>query len=225
MTNTYNTGNPIGSTDPRDLYDNASNFDEGMNTNSPTFTDRLGVLRKSWSGMEAEFDAAQAGRQTEFDAFLAASGYVSLGNYAAGINFTAYNQYVAFGGFFYRPASSTVPFTTTGTWVGGDEGLFVLMSEDAALRQDLATSTGAELVGFGVGATVAEALKTSTGRRGGGFMYKTRHLTPSATGCRTMLSLSRRQLILPRPRVFGKSAWGKSTKLAPLCSSPRASTS
>lgn len=164
MTNTYNTGNPLGSTDPRDLYDNASNFDEGMNANSPAFTDRLGVLRKSWSGMEAEFDAAQAGRQAEFDAFLVASGYVSLGNYAAGLNFTAYNQYMARDGFFYRPAPSTVPFTTTGTWVGGDEDLFVLMPEDAVLRQDLASTDpakGAALVAWARQDPLAQVEKVS----------------------------------------------------------------
>lgn len=152
MTNTYNTGNSLGSTDPRDLYDNASNFDEGMNRSGPTFTDRLGNLRKTWNGMETEFDLDQAGRVAEFQAFLVASGYVSLGNYAAGLNFTAYNQYMARDGFFYRPAPSSVPFTTTGTWAGGDEALFVLMSEDAVLRQDLLNtadpSKNSELVGF-----------------------------------------------------------------------------
>lgn len=149
MTNTYNTGNPLGSTDPRDLYDNASNFDEGMNSSSPAFTDRLGQLRKTWNGMETEFGLAQAGRVAEFQAFLVASGYVSLGNYAAGINFTAYNQYLARDGFFYRPAPSTIPFTTTGTWAGGDEDLFVLMSEDAVLRQDLNNpAQGAKIVAW-----------------------------------------------------------------------------
>lgn len=141
MSNTYNTGNPLGSTDPRDLFDNASNFDDGMNAVSPSFTDRLGVLRKTWSGMESEFDTAQAGREAEFQQFLVDSGFVSLGNYTAGLNFTAYNQYMARDGFFYRPAPSTVPFTTTGTWVGGDEDLFVLLSADDVLRQDLSDDT------------------------------------------------------------------------------------
>lgn len=141
MTNTYNTGNPLGSTDARDLYDNASNMDEGMNSATPSFTDRLGVIRKTWNGLETEFDLAQAGRETEFQDFLLSSGFVSLGNYAAGINFTLYNQYMARAGFFYRPAPSSIPFTTTGTWVGGDENLFVLLSPDDVLRQDLADAT------------------------------------------------------------------------------------
>ena len=44
---TYNTGNPIGSTDPRDLYDNAENFDSAMHTPEMTWTDRLGNARQS----------------------------------------------------------------------------------------------------------------------------------------------------------------------------------
>ena len=137
MTNTYNTGNALGSTDPRDLLDNASNLDEGMNSALPTFTDRLGVSRDTWVGMQNSFALAQSGREAEFQQFLTDSGFVSLGNYAPGLNFTAYHQYMARDGFFYRPAPSSIPFTTTGTWVGGDEDLFNLFSADDVLRQDL----------------------------------------------------------------------------------------
>ena len=151
MTNTYNTGNPLGSTDPRDLYDNASNFDDGMNTTSPSFEDRKGVLRKTWKGMEVEFNLAQSGRQADFLQFLDDSSFVPLGNYTAGMNFTLYNQYMARGGFFYRPAASSIPFTTTGTWTGADENLFALFSTDDVLRQDISDDTdpvkGAAIVG------------------------------------------------------------------------------
>lgn len=162
MTNTYNTGNALGSTDPRDLLDNASNLDDGMNSALPTFTDRLGVSRDTWAGQQnsfnlaqsgraAQFDAAQSAQAAEFVASLEASGFVSLGDYAAGLNFTLYNQYMARDGFFYRPAPSSIPFTTTGTWVGGDVDLFNLFSADDVLRQDLADATdpskGAGMVG------------------------------------------------------------------------------
>lgn len=43
---TYNTGNPIGSTDARDLLDNAQALDEAINSTAATFTDRLGNVRK-----------------------------------------------------------------------------------------------------------------------------------------------------------------------------------
>lgn len=42
---TYNTGNPLGSADPRDLYDNAENFDSAVNKTSGTWKDRLGRTR------------------------------------------------------------------------------------------------------------------------------------------------------------------------------------
>lgn len=152
MANTYNTGNPVGSTDPRDLKDNASNLDDLLNGPNAFYPSRLGVQKQSWADMQNAFALAQAGREVEFQQFLVDSGFVSLGNYTAGINFTAYNQYMARDGFFYRPAPSSVPFTTTGTWVGGDEDLFVLLSADDVLRQDLADVTvsgnGAGLVAF-----------------------------------------------------------------------------
>ncbi|WVM88007.1 hypothetical protein UMZ34_16835 [Halopseudomonas pachastrellae] len=50
----YNTGNPLGSTDPRDLIDNAGNLDEAVNSGADTWTDRFGVERLSLAGLEGE---------------------------------------------------------------------------------------------------------------------------------------------------------------------------
>lgn len=47
MSTRYNTGNPIESTDVRDMSDNAKNFDEFSVSTQPTFSDRLGVERKT----------------------------------------------------------------------------------------------------------------------------------------------------------------------------------
>lgn len=49
---TYNTGNPLGSSDPKDLYDNAQNLDTAVNSTDLTFNDRLGVQRKTYAGLE-----------------------------------------------------------------------------------------------------------------------------------------------------------------------------
>ncbi|AVL70874.1 hypothetical protein CEQ07_05250 [Oligella urethralis] len=50
---TYKTGNKLGSTDPKDLYDNAENLDEALNNRTSDYwTDRLGVKRQTWSGIE-----------------------------------------------------------------------------------------------------------------------------------------------------------------------------
>lgn len=174
MTNTYNTGNPVGSTNPKDLLDNASNFDEALNSTSPTFTDRRGVLRDTWKGQEDQFNLAQANRQAAFLAFLADSGFVPLGNYASGLEFTSYNQYMAYGGFFYRPAPSTVPFTTSGTWAGADEDLFVIFSVDDALRQDLASNDSDK------GATLITFMGQDLASRLGKVAYVTDFATPQA---------------------------------------------
>src|SRR5690554_1096524 len=103
---TYRTGNAIGSADPRDLYDNAENLDELVNSQDKAeHPDRLGVPRKTWHGMEEEFDGdqarregefvdAQADKQQRFNALLAASGYVFLADYAAGIVVEEYNQVI-----------------------------------------------------------------------------------------------------------------------------------
>jgi hypothetical protein len=68
---TYNTGNPIGSTDARDLYDNAENLDHAVNTELPEFVDRLGVTRKSLAGIQSEADAVVSGIQSDGSAVVA----------------------------------------------------------------------------------------------------------------------------------------------------------
>ena len=50
MSTRYNTGNPIESTDVRDMSDNAKNFDEFSNSTSETFTDRFGRGRLTVEG-------------------------------------------------------------------------------------------------------------------------------------------------------------------------------
>ncbi|AOY88662.1 hypothetical protein BKP64_11030 [Marinobacter salinus] len=123
----YNTGNPVGSADPRDLYDNAENTDVWVLSKEKEMApDRLGVQRKTWHGMEKAFDD-----------FLASSGYQNMGTYGAGIEFTAYNQTVFVGGTAWRLAASTgLPYTTTGA--GMPEGGAFVDIGDAVLRQELA---------------------------------------------------------------------------------------
>lgn len=47
----FNTGNPVGSSDPRDLYDNAETLDQAVNAEADTFQDRLGKSRLTWAGI------------------------------------------------------------------------------------------------------------------------------------------------------------------------------
>lgn len=53
---TYKTKNPLGSAAVKDLYDNAENVDKFVNDRTKEeLEDRLGVLRKTWHGMEMIF--------------------------------------------------------------------------------------------------------------------------------------------------------------------------
>lgn len=170
----YNTGNPVepsGSSDPRDLFDNAANLDKAVNGDAATWQDRKNRTRKSWTGMEQAFDAGQVERQSQFDGdqverdarFLAAQGdraerfeslmlsttYQPLGPYAAGLTFTERNQYLEKDGAYFRPApGAEIPFTTTGSWAA-DSAKLTPMGDDV-LRNDLASASdplrGASLV-------------------------------------------------------------------------------
>lgn len=50
---TYNTGNPLGSSAAKDLYDNAQNLDKAVNDrDNNIWIDRFGVSRRTWHGLE-----------------------------------------------------------------------------------------------------------------------------------------------------------------------------
>lgn len=138
MTNTYDTsGQPLGSTSAKVLYNNASNFDEGVNSPGPSFTDRFGLRRETWRGM-----------QTKVEDFIAGMGFVFIGDYAAGLTFTNRGQYTVRLGIAYHPNSaSPIPYTTTGVWAT-DEVNFVAFNADTVLRSDLAQNDGGINVGF-----------------------------------------------------------------------------
>lgn len=132
MANTYDTSMfPLGSTEVKVLFNNASNADEAVNDlNSPSWVDRFGNLRKTWHGIEQ--DAANA---------LIAGGFEFIGDYDAPgeLTFTRANQVMSKSGEYWRPAASlTLPYTTVNNWVI-DQPKFV-STGDASLRQALAST-------------------------------------------------------------------------------------
>lgn len=168
-----NTGNPLGSKAFLDFEDNVRNLDQAVNSNELSWRDRLGRDRKSFEGMEREFSADQSRRESEFDAdqavrenefesaqnsrevrfndFIAASGYQFLGDYAAGLEFTEYNQLIrdANGEFWRLSGQVDLPYVTTGA--GIPEGDALVPMGDAVLRQNLANPLiGAALAARGV---------------------------------------------------------------------------
>lgn len=155
MTNTYLTGNPLGSSAPKDLSDNSSNFDEFMNSTAPSALDRFNRTRQTWAG--AEYELQQ---------FLINSGYEPVHlTYVDGspLVVSRPTQLIDRAGASYRVKTpATFPVTLSGTWAT-DLPLLVDVA-DLALRQELALPTGGGLVGYSAGqayasGTVGAALK------------------------------------------------------------------
>lgn len=82
---TYNTGNPLGasgSADPRDLYDNSENLDVAVNTQSKeSWTDRFGVERKTWYGIERSMEKLLIAGGQIFDSEATGRSAVEDGSY------------------------------------------------------------------------------------------------------------------------------------------------
>lgn len=135
----YNTGNavePNGSSDPRDLYDNSANLDLALNGAAVSWTDRTGKSRKSFAGMEADFQTV-----------LANTGYIYVGPYATGLVLTLPNQIFDRAGEFWKVKPGVaLPLTLTGTWATDQNN--VVSVGDATLRGELAAITGATKIGF-----------------------------------------------------------------------------
>ncbi len=127
----YATKNPIGSMDPKDLFDNAQNLDFAVNDiTQGIWKDRFGRDRQTFWGMEQRFNQ-----------FIENSGYKVLGDYSDGpFTLTEYNQLIRYQNELWKlTATTSIPFTTTGndatSWAN-DSAHFVSVG-DAALRQEL----------------------------------------------------------------------------------------
>lgn len=164
----------LGSTSPEVLLKNVVILDKLVSDKeNESLPDRFGVLRKSWHGIEQDFnrqitdhetrfvdsqaghesvfEATQADKENRFQLFLLSSGYVFLGDYEDGpFQFSARNQYIRYDNQYYRlNAATDVGFTTTGTDAASftnDVTHFVLMDGDT-LRQNLGSSEGFGLIG------------------------------------------------------------------------------
>lgn len=156
----YNTGNPVGSTDPRDLFDNAGIMDQYVNGPQPFYPDRFGVQRLSLSGQRYNFQQSLTGWEAAFQNFLLNSGYEAPIAYGAGATLERSTSTFVRDDILYRIQNpANLPYTLTGNWASESDN-FVAIG-DGSLRQELAASAGAELIGYGSG-TVADAL-ASTG--------------------------------------------------------------
>ncbi|HCT6924668.1 TPA: hypothetical protein OT661_005123 [Pseudomonas aeruginosa] len=137
---TYATGNPLGSKDPRDLYDNAENFDAAMNDRENlAWSDRFGVSRKTWFGVEQQVNDFLIGTAFEPVPLIYVDG--------SELVVPSPSKLIQRDGNLYSvrlPAN--FPVTLSGNWAADE--LLLTVRSDQALRQQLRDAGGSGMVGF-----------------------------------------------------------------------------
>ncbi|EPJ9923926.1 glycosyl hydrolase family 28-related protein, partial [Pseudomonas aeruginosa] len=137
---TYATGNPLGSKDPRDLYDNAENFDAAMNDRvNVAWSDRFGVSRKTWFGVEQQVNDFLIGTAFEPVPLIYVDG--------SELVVPSPSKLIQRDGNLYSvrlPAN--FPVTLSGNWAADE--LLLTVRSDQALRQQLRDAGGSGMVGF-----------------------------------------------------------------------------
>lgn len=133
---TYATGNPLGSKDPRDLYDNAENFDAAMNDRvNTTWNDRFGVTRPTLKGYEEQFNYFLAGSGFENPPLIYVDG--------SPLTVDRATQIIDRGGNLYSvKLPSSFPVVLSGNW-SEDEGLLVVRG-DQSLRKEITSTSPSE---------------------------------------------------------------------------------
>ncbi|MGG2535829.1 SGNH/GDSL hydrolase family protein, partial [Pseudomonas aeruginosa] len=137
---TYATGNPLGSKDPRDLHDNAENFDAAMNDRvNTTWNDRFGVSRKTWFGVEQQVNDFLIGTAFEPVPLIYVDG--------SELVVPSPSKLIQRDGNLYSvrlPAN--FPVTLSGNWAADE--LLLTVRSDQALRQQLRAPGGAGMIGY-----------------------------------------------------------------------------
>ncbi|MDC6562611.1 hypothetical protein [Klebsiella pneumoniae] len=151
---TYKTKNPLGSAAVKDLYDNAENVDKFVNDRTKEeLEDRLGVLRKTWHGMEMIFSRFIDYITGRGEQAVAAIGWQELGNWAVGLAVDNRQQIVYYNGSWYKYLGE-LEHVIAGDSPENDGGLWSAANPtgkwsnigDAALRSNLGSGEGTSLV-------------------------------------------------------------------------------
>lgn len=109
----FNTGNPIGSTDVKDLSDNAKNLDLAVNDiTNQTWEDRFGVERKTLYGIESSADSLFESIENRADTVIGSLGFLPPVPYAPGLNVDSSNFTVEHEGILYFARPGYTPFVT-----------------------------------------------------------------------------------------------------------------
>ncbi|MEQ0239321.1 hypothetical protein ABLV46_12605 [Klebsiella sp. GB_Kp060] len=165
---TYKTKNPLGSAAVKDLYDNAENVDKFVNDRTKEeLEDRLGVLRKTWHGMEMIFSRFIDYITGRGEQAVAAIGWQELGNWAVGLVVDNRQQIVYYNGSWYKylgelehVIAGDSPENDGGVWSAANPTGKWSNIGDAALRSNLGSNElpGTGIVSLKYSGTVADAL-------------------------------------------------------------------
>lgn len=136
---TYNTGNPVPSSAPKDFYDNAENFDKALNTETDLeWTTRLGKRRKTYHGWEVQIDDSLQNFENTVDQLkqdganvIANLGFFPPVPYESGLQVDSANFTVVRDGVVYAVQPSDIPLTT-GDW--DDDQWYPIQNEFTSKR-------------------------------------------------------------------------------------------
>ncbi|EOW4545948.1 hypothetical protein ACUHRZ_005703 [Raoultella planticola] len=175
---TYKTKNPLGSAAVKDLFDNAENLDVFVNDRTKEVSDdRLGVLRKTWYGMEMIFSRFITYITGRGEQAVGAIGWQELGNWATGLTVDNRQQIVYYNGSWYKylgelehVIAGDSPENDGGVWSAENPTGKWSNIGDAALRSNLGSGElpGARLVSL-LNGTVYDAIRYLTPEMFGGI--------------------------------------------------------
>lgn len=159
MSTRYNTGNPIESTDVRDMSDNAKNFDEFSNSMSDSFTDRLGIDRQTIEG-----SIRKAGFQPSSFDFVTGGTLFSGDRNRAVFNPTPSgdNNWYAWQGSLPKTITPNSTPETSGGFADNAWKPVTNTIEYQMLRYQLSSVDGSSLIGSGSYADISAYTGTNT---------------------------------------------------------------
>lgn len=167
----YNTGNAVPSTDPRDLDDNATVFDELLMQHVPSVPDRLGAPRKTWWQMEQDAAALVSPNVAALAAltatadkgiFFSSAGPATMGTYTL----TSFNRTLGAtaDAVAHRAAIGAIALTDTGAYAGSAAKL-------TTARNIAATGDATWSVSFDGSANATAALTLANSGAAAGTYY------------------------------------------------------
>lgn len=164
---TYNTGNPIGSTDARDRLDNSEFLDEVVNSLDLTKVDRLGRTRDTLEGIYQK------------------SAYYRAGTFDAGYTLTNNRQALAYGNIEYSWSGAFPKVVSAGstpaTSGGISAGAWVDRTQDTLMSE--LTSNGASIADIALLPEIVDNLNIFNASNYGVVNNQTIDQTPQLNSC------------------------------------------